>query len=148
MALIQAILPAARKRLVTIEDGMPLVEAAKLLSTADTNLLVVCNVKGLMSGVVTKSDVVQQISHCQGCSCRTLVTDVMTRNVIACHPEQDLHDVWILMKDNRLKQIPISNDIHEPLGLLYANEALEALMKEVEYEDLLLRDYVMGIGYR
>ena len=62
--------------------------------------------------------------------------------------EQSLYDVWLLVKDKRLKQIPISNQASEPLGLLYANEAREVLMKEVEYEDLLLRDYVMGIGYR
>lgn len=148
MPLVQAILPTAGKRLVTIEIAAPLVDAAKLLSEMDTNLLVVCNPEGLMSGVITKSDVVKQISYCQGCSCTTMVSEVMTRDVIACHPDQNLYDVWLLMKDKKLKQIPVSNQASEPLGLLYANETLEVLMKEVEYEDLLLRDYVMGIGYR
>lgn len=46
------------------------------------------------------------------------------------------------MKDKRLKQIPICNPLLEPLGVLYANEALEVLLREVEYEELLLRDYV------
>jgi signal-transduction protein with cAMP-binding, CBS, and nucleotidyltransferase domain len=148
LTLVQAILPTAGKRLVTIEIAAPLVEAARLLSEMDTNLLVVCSPQGRMSGVVTKSDVVKQISHCQGCSCTTMVSEVMTQDVIACHPDQRLYDAWLLMKDTGKKQIPISNQVSEPLGLLYANDALEVLMKEVEYEDLLLREYVMGIGYR
>jgi len=141
-------LPIASKRLVTIQFTAPLVDAAKLLSETNTTLVVVCNPDGRMSGVVTKGDVVKQISHCQGCSCTTMVAEVMTKEIIACQPEQSLYDVWLLMKDKRLKQIPIRNQLSEPLGLLYANEALEVLLREVEYEELLLRDYVMGIGYR
>lgn len=148
MTLVQSILPAAGKRLVTIPVAAPLVEAARLLSEMNTSLLVVCSQDGLMAGVVTKSDVVKQISHCQGCSCTTMVAEVMTTDVVACRPEQSLQDAWLLMKDARLKQIPVSNGAREPLGLLYAHDALEVLMREVESEELLLRDYIMGIGYR
>jgi len=147
MTLISAILPTARKRLVTIQDTGAVVEAARLLSGAHTSLVIVCNPKGLMSGVITKADVVRQISTCTGCSCTTAVSDIMTREVIACSPDQRLSDVWTTMRDNALRQIPIRDDDLHPLGLLYANDALELLLKDVEYEQLLLRDYVMGIGY-
>lgn len=148
MTLIQAVLPTAGKHLVTIQDSAQLVEAARLLSEMNANLVVVCDPEGVMLGVVTKSDVVKQISHCSGCSCTTMVAEVMSKDVIACYPEQGLYDVWLLMKDKGLKQIPVADQTSKPLGLLYASVALEVLMKEVEYQDLLLRDYVMGIGYR
>ncbi|HWL28792.1 MAG TPA: CBS domain-containing protein [Burkholderiaceae bacterium] len=148
MTLIRAVLPNAGKRLVKIQDSAQLVEAARLLSDMQASLVVVCDPQGLMCGVVTKSDVVKQISHCQGCSCTTTVTEVMSKDVIACYPDQDLYDVWLLMKEKGLKQIPVADESTRPLGLLYASAALEVLMKEVEYEDLHLRDYVMGIGYR
>ncbi|NGM86978.1 CBS domain-containing protein [Parapusillimonas sp. SGNA-6] len=148
MTLIRAVLPTAGKRLVKIQDSAQLVEAARLLSEKEASLVVVCDSQGLMRGVVTKSDVVKQISHCQGCSCTTTVTEVMSKSVIACHPDEDLYDVWLLMKEKGLKQIPVADESSRPLGLLYVSAALEVLMKEVEYEDLHLRDYVMGIGYR
>jgi len=140
-------LPVASKRLVTLSAAAPLVEAARLLTEQPTHLIVVCNLEGLMQGVVTKSDVVRQISHCQGCSCTISVSEVMSRDVIVCHPEQRLHEAWTLMKDNGLTQIPIVDHRPMPLGLLYANEALEVLLKNVEQSELQLRDYVMGIGY-
>jgi CBS domain-containing protein len=148
MTLIRAVLPTAGKRLVKIQDSAQLVEAARLLSEKEASLVVVCDRQGLMRGVVTKSDVVKQISHCQGCSCTTTVTEVMSKDVIACHPDQKLYDVWLLMKERGLKQIPVADESSRPLGLLYASAALEVLMREVEYEDLHLRDYVMGMGYR
>lgn len=144
---VRAVLPTARTRLVTIDHAAAVVDAAKLLSQMHTSLLIVCGPEGLMSGVITKADVVRQISVCSGCSCTTMVTDIMTREVITCHPDDRLIDVWEIMKDNALRQIPVSDIDRRPLGLLYANDALQALLKEVEYEEIMLRDYVMGIGY-
>jgi hypothetical protein len=33
-------------------------------------------------------------------------------------------------------------------ALPYASDALQLLLQEVKYEEDLLRDYVMGMGYR
>lgn len=148
MKLVRTVLDVARKRLLTIPTAAPLVEAARLLSEGHANLVVVCGPEGRMRGVVTKSDVVRQISHCQGCSCTTMIADVMSKDLIVCRPEDRLHDAWLTMKKHGLKQLPVANDAAEPLGLLYVSDALEALIKDSEYEESLLRDYVMGVGYR
>jgi len=147
MSWIKDTLAFASSRLVTIPLTATVVEAAKLLNNARTSLIVVCNSEGGLDGVMTKSDIVRQISRCQGCSCTALVAEVMTRDVVTCQPEQSLHDVWRVMKDKKLKQIPIVDRQSIPVGLLYADEALEVLMKEVEDEQVLLREYVMGLGY-
>lgn len=148
MTSIQELLPIAARRLVTMEHSGAVVEAARLLSDADTALVVVCDANGRMCGVISKADIVQQISHCTGCSCTENVSDIMTREVIACHPDDSLKDVWATLREHGLKQIPVQSADARPLGLLYANDALETLLKEVEYQELMLRDYVMGRGYR
>ena len=63
---VERILPAARERLVTIKNGAPVIEAAKLLLDCHTDLLVVCGDDELMAGIITKTDVVRQMSVCQG----------------------------------------------------------------------------------
>lgn len=147
MTTIHMILPTARDRLITMSDLEPVVEAASLLNKKHTNLVIACDTNGRMTGVITKTDVVRQISVCTGCSCTTMVADIMTRQVISCHSGQKLIDVWKIMKDHALKQIPVCDEDRRPLGLLYANDALQMLWKEVEYEEIQLREYVMGIGY-
>lgn len=145
---VNALLPRARERLIVISEMSPVVEAARLLSGAYTSLVVVCDSEGLIVGVVTKADVVREISTCTGCSCTAKVSDIMTTDVVFCLPGQLLPDVWGIMKKNAIKQIPVVDDDSRPLGVLYANDALEALLDDVENEEIFLRDYVMGVGYR
>lgn len=145
--LIDRLLPEARTQLVTVAHDAPLMEAAKLLRTG-TDLVVVCDVSGVLCGVITKTDVVGQMSHCQGASCTAPASTVMTRDVVLCRPSDWLSDVWTAMKERRLKNVPIMGDDSRPVGVLTARQALQMLLNEVESEETLLRDYVMNVGYR
>jgi CBS domain-containing protein len=71
----------------------------------------------------------------------------MMRNVILCHPSDLLRDVWAVMKERGVKNIPVIGQDSRPIGVLNARDVLEALMEEAEYEEALLRDYVMSVGY-
>lgn len=144
---VERMLPIARDRMVTIRDDAPLIEAAALLRDLDCDLLVVCNSDELLAGVITKTDIVRQISHCAGAACTTAASAVMTRMVTFCSPGDRLPEVWSVMKERRLKNVPIVDQDVRPLGVLNARDALEALLEEVEYEEILLREYVMCMGY-
>jgi CBS domain-containing protein len=144
---VERMLAAARKRLVTIGDDAPLIEAAKLLGDRHTDLVVVCRSDEMLVGVITKTDVVRHISNCQGSGCTTAVSSVMTRTVILCHPSDLLREVWLLIKERGLKNIPVVGQDSRPTGVLTARDVLEALLEEVEYEEVLLREYVMCVGY-
>lgn len=145
---VARMLPIASDRLVTIRDDDPLIEAATLLRDLDCDLIVVCSSDEMLAGVITKTDIVRQISHCDGAGCMTVASAVMTRTVILCRPDAPLHDIWSVMKERRLKNIPIVDEGVRPLGVLNARDALEALLEEVEHEEVLLREYVMCVGYR
>ena len=144
---VERILPAARKRLITINDDAPVMEAAKLLLDCHTDLLVVRSGDGLIAGVITKTDVVRQMSVCQGSGCTMAASSVMTRTVVHCQPKDVLSNVWSIMKDRGLKNLPVLDQDSRPIGVLNARDALEVLREEVEYEEVLLRDYVMCAGW-
>lgn len=148
MIRVDSMLPAIRQRRLVIGHDRQLMEAAALLSDDARYMAVICDAGGRMIGVVTRTDIVRQIRHCQGCACTTLCRDVMTKEVISCVPDQRLEDVWSSMKHNGLRCVPVVDAERRPLGLLFASDALEALLSEVEYEEELLKDYVMCVGYR
>ena len=50
---VDRVIPTAHKRLVTILESAHLIEAAKLLRNADTDIVVVCTSDGLLAGVIT-----------------------------------------------------------------------------------------------
>ena len=144
---VEGMLPTTQKRLVIIGDDAPLTDAATFLRDFYTDLVVVCSSNELLAGVITKTDIVRQISHCQGSGCAAAAATVMTRAVVLCHPGDSLHDVWSIMKERGLKNIPVVDQDSRPVGVLNARDALEVLLGEVEYEEALLRDYVMCVGY-
>jgi signal-transduction protein with cAMP-binding, CBS, and nucleotidyltransferase domain len=146
MILVERLLAAARRRLTTIADDAPVIDAAQLLRKG-TDLVVVCERSGRMAGILTKTDVVAQVSRCEGSNCVTPLSSVMTRNVVFCRPEDSSADVWSKMKPLELKNIPIVDVHSHPVGLLNARDVLQVLLQETEYEEALLRDYVMCVSY-
>ena len=95
-----------------------------------------------------KTDIVGQISRCTGSGCTAKVDSIMTRDVTYCRTHEALLDVWSLMRERGLQRVPILDEARRPLGIIYAREALQALLSELENEDELLRDYISGVGYR
>ncbi|HRO48595.1 MAG TPA: CBS domain-containing protein [Hyphomicrobium sp.] len=148
MIRVESLLPKAQQRLLTIGHDRQLREAAALLAEGDQHMVVVCNDAGAALGVITRQDIVRQIRHCQGCACTTLSASVMSTPILFCDSGEWLSDVWTKMKQGELQCMPILDAESRPLGLLYARDALEVLLSEVEQEEELLKDYVMCVGYR
>ncbi|HEY8127542.1 MAG TPA: CBS domain-containing protein [Hyphomicrobium sp.] len=145
--IVKDILPRALERLAVIESEAPVREAAALMAKPHTDLIVVCD-HGDMVGVLTKTDIVGQIGRCTGASCTARVDSIMTRDVTYCRTHEILLDVWSAMRERGLQRVPIVDEARKPLGIIYAREALQALLSESENEDELLRDYISGVGYR
>lgn len=148
MIRVEHMLPVARSRLVLIGEDKPLTEAASLLDDATRHMVVVCDGAGAMLGVITRTDIIRQIRHCQGCACTTACTAVMSKDVICCHADDWLHAVWARMKGMGLQSVPIIDAERRPIGLVSARDAMELLVTEIKHEEELLRDYVMCVGYR
>ena len=144
---VVSILSVARERMVTIQADALLIEAAKLLCSTHRALLVVCDSKGTMTGVITKTDIVRQVAR-QGVLSDVRIADVMTTVVTYCKQGDSLHDVLTLMHLRDFVHIPVIDQELRPCGVVNARDALQALLGEVEDEEALLRAYVAGIGYR
>lgn len=144
---VESMIAAAREKLVTIGDGAALIDAAGLLSS-ETDIVLVCDDRGRLAGVVTKTDVVRQISRCQGASCTCPVAAVMTREVVSADAADDLAEVSLRMKARHLKNIPVVDADRRPLGVLTARAILRVLLGGAEFDEAQLMDYVKGVGYR
>jgi CBS domain-containing protein len=145
--LAEQMLVRARDRLVTIGAGASVKEAASLMSKPHADLVVVCDHENRLVGVLTKTDIVRQMGHCGGSSCTAIVDTIMVRRVTFCRPNDMLQDVWSVMKDRGLQRLPMLNEGREPIGIVYARDALQHLLGASESDEALLRDYVMGVGY-
>ncbi len=131
----------------TVDCRAPLTTAAMALSVPRRELVVVCNPDGRAIGVLTKADVVRRITHCEGSACQASVTSAMTKDIVSCRPQDQLADVWSMMKTSGLRHIPVLDDASRPLGVLNAWDTLEMLLDEVASEEKLMREYLQNTGY-
>jgi CBS domain-containing protein len=136
---VRQLLSEARNRLITIGTDARLVDAARALSGAKSELLVVCDPDGKAVGVITKADIVRR---------KTTSVEAMTKEVVLCQPSDRLSEVWSKMKQHGVRHIPIIDEESRPVGMISARDTLQALLVSAENEVELLRDYVMTVGYQ
>jgi CBS domain-containing protein len=128
-------------------DVTATVQAAALsLSRPGIGLVVVCNAEGGAEGVLSKSDLVR---HLTGPTSRTApASDLMSRSIVSCRPQDDVHNVWEIMAARSLQNIPVVDVGARPLGILDMRDAMRALFEQEEMQERMLVNYVTGVGYR
>jgi CBS domain-containing protein len=148
MILVKHILEAARKRLAVLSREASLFDAARTLANRDTPLVVVCDSDGIALGVISSSHVVNALATAGVDALGLNAGAIMTKPLLTCHVDQLLQQVWKVMNSRMLPCAPVLDDDGRAQGVLHARDVAIALIDEVNYEEVLLRDYVMGVGYQ
>jgi CBS domain-containing protein len=148
MRLVEHLLDTAKKRLATLSRDAGICDAAEILLNADTPLAVVCDDEGAAIGVISRQDVMKVLVDVQENAFGTRAEKMMNRALFSCRPHQPLDEVWKAMSSRALRCAPVLDDQGRPQGVLHARDLATALLADVTYQELLLRDYVMGVGYQ
>ena len=76
------------------------------------------------------------------------IASSMTRDGVSCSMRDNLQLVWRRMVERGLQNIPVLNDEARAIGVLAIRDALAALLREEDFEEQQLINYVAGISYR
>lgn len=148
MILVKNILDSARKRLVVLRPEASLFDAARVLANRDTPLVVVCDSDGIAVGVISSSHVIGVLAAAGADAVSFNAGAIMAKPVLSCHADETLQQVWEGMSSRTLPCAPILDDDGRAEGVVHARDVAIALLDDVSHEELLLRDYVMGVGYQ
>ena len=148
MTLVSHILEDARRRLAIVNRNASMVEVAAILADPKTPLAVVCDEAGVAIGVLSRMDVVKLFARATDASSTTNAGSAMTQSFLACNEDQSLQLAWDALSGRGLRCAPVLDGSGRPVGVVHARDLVRALLDEVTHEELLLRDYVLGVGYR
>lgn len=146
--LVRCLAAQTRSRLATAQADALVLDVAKLLGTTNRSLVVICDPSQRMVGIVTKTNIVEQIGSGEAHACRKTAADIMVREVAFCRETDLLSDVLSKMGQLGFVHLPVIDDEFRPIGIVNARDALRSVLADEVYEESLLRDYVMGVGYR
>jgi CBS domain-containing protein len=148
MILVQHILEDARRRLAVLSQEALVSEAAEILTNPNTPIAVVCDSEGIAVGVVSRIDIVKALA-CAGVDAHKMnLGAIMTSPILSCHVDQALQGVWATINARSLRCVPILDDSGRPQGVVHVRDLARALLDEVTQEEVLPRDYVLGVGYQ
>ena len=148
MVLVKHILEAARKRMAVLSREASLFDAARILANRDTPLVIVCDSDGVAVGVISSNHVINVLATAGVEALYFNASAIMTKPVLSCRVDENLQQIWAVMNSRTLPCAPIVDDGGRAQGVLHARDVAIALIDEANYGDVLLRDYVMGVGYQ
>ena len=148
MAWVKDILEPAQQRLAVVSREASLVEASQVLANPNTPLAVVCDSDRIAVGVIAPSHIVNALASAGTAALDLSAGTIMTKPVLTCHLDDPLHEVWAVMNSRTLPCAPILDQDGRPQGIIHARDVAMVLLDDVNYEEGLLRDYVMGVGYQ
>ena len=148
MILVQHIIEDARRHLAVLSQDAPVCEAADILANQNTPLVVICNRVGVAVGVISRTDIIKALSRGRGEVFNTRTEAIMSSPVQFCMADQTVQAVWESLGSWRVRCVPVLDAAHRPQGVVHARDLARSLLEEVENEEVLLRDYVLGVGYQ
>ena len=148
MNLLAHIASDVRLRLAVLNNSSPVGEAAQILANPTTPLVVICDGEGVAVGVVSRMDIVKLFSRAPDQASWSNAESIMTRSFLSFRDDQSLQLAWDELSSRGLRCAPMLDGSGRPVGVVHARDLVRALLNEVSSEELMLRDYVLGVGYR
>jgi len=121
--------------------------AADALREHGVGSVLVLQKDGAMAGVLSERDIVRALSKSGPAALNVAIENVMTREVLVAHPEDNMMMVMSCMSENRIRHLPVL-DGEQLVGLISIGDVVQARIAELEGESESLREYIEARRWR
>jgi len=116
--------------LIIVGPDDTVADAMKALAENNIGALPVCDDTEKLLGILSERDIVREISRQGTGLIDQKISQVMTKEVFTCKPEDDTNDVMEVMQANRFRHIPVVVDGHVT-RMISTRDLMGAVLDEV-----------------
>ncbi|MCA9750784.1 MAG: CBS domain-containing protein [Gemmatimonadetes bacterium] len=98
--------------------------ASHQLWDGDCGSLPVIDESDRVVGMITDRDICMALASRDESASEVPVSQVMTRNVVSCHPEDDLNDALHAMRQGRIRRLPVVDEKETIVGILSLSDVI------------------------
>ncbi len=144
MASVTDILTLKGNSVVCVSADMTVLKATQLMNEHHIGSVCVIDSTGRLMGVFSERDVLTRIVAAERVPHETMVGEVMTANPCTCECETDLDDVAEMMRDRRVRHIPVLDSAGNLKGMISIGDinANRVSMQDMQIQQL--NNYVYG----
>lgn len=128
----------------TIEPSATVLEATHAMNDQKIGALVVKNGGGRVMGIFTERDVLRRVIAEEKSPKSVRVGEVMTRDVVCCGPETDIDEASRIMRDRKVRHLPVCDGDGSLLGLVSIGDLNAYHASSQEAQIHFLSEYVYG----
>lgn len=99
------------KRPYVVDKDISLMDAAKIMSSKGIGSLLFVN-KGQAKGIITETDLLRNFGK------NKKISQIMSKDIITISGEASLDDALKLMKENKIKRLPVIDDKKRLSGII------------------------------
>ncbi len=138
---VERILTSKGSDVITVNIDETIGKAAEILFDNRIGAVLVRNVDGSVEGVLSERDIVRGMSQIGAHCTEALVSDLMTRNVVYCLPEDNIDTIMSVMTEHRIRHLPVMRD-DQLLGIISIGDVVKYRIEEIESEAAAMRQYI------
>lgn len=118
MATVHDVLDSkASSRVLTISPAASVLDAVEKMNALKVGALIVME-DGQVLGIFTERDVLSRVVGQMHRPSTMTVSEVMTRDVVCVEPGTDLEEVSALMKERRIRHLPVCDPDRGLIGMI------------------------------
>ncbi len=132
-----------QKEIVKIRDDSKIAAAASTMTAAKIGALLVEDGAGEIVGILSERDIVRGMGP-HGADLHDVnVSELMTRNLIRCSPNDTVNEAMAMMTDRRIRHLPVFEG-EELVGFISIGDLVKCRIMEVQSEAEALRQYILS----
>ncbi|MGH1465724.1 MAG: CBS domain-containing protein [Cognatishimia sp.] len=142
--LVQQILKAkGDAKVLTVEPGSLVKDAAKILADNRIGSVVVSGDGRSAAGILSERDIVRELAA-RGSSCMSEVVDaLMTKKLVTCALADDANEILEKMTEGRFRHMPVM-EADTMVGIITLGDVVKARLTELAMEKDALEGMIMG----
>ena len=138
---VASILKSKGGRVVTMRPDSSITSVIQRMKLERIGAIVISADGERIDGIVSERDIVYGLADQHGDLLALKVSDVMTREVITCTPDDQIKHVMARMTHSRIRHVPVV-DGGRLLGIVSIGDVVKDRMGELETETKVLHDYI------
>ncbi|MGX9356154.1 CBS domain-containing protein [Roseobacteraceae bacterium S113] len=142
-ATVERLITSKGNAVISIAPDDTLGTAVEALRDHGIGALMVTGEDGALKGILSERDIVRKLADAPGKTLPHKVSDIMTRAVETCTPDEELVSVLRRMTAGRFRHMPVTNGTRL-LGMVTIGDVVNYRLTELEHEALQLKQMIVG----
>jgi CBS domain-containing protein len=143
MPIVQDVLSVKGEQVHSVSPTTRVLDAIQKMNQHKIGAVLVMH-EGQVVGVFTERDVLRRVVGEQRQPAETTVAEVMTENVICCQLTTDLDDISTIMKQKKIRHIPVCDEGGKLHGMVSIGDLNAYHASNQEAQIHFLSEYIYG----